>query len=61
MQLLLLRKYGGCGILPAGTYHLGLPTAVAERGRNATELFGALIEEFDVHSAGYERDIAVGA
>ncbi|MBK9712223.1 MAG: glycosyltransferase family 2 protein [Kouleothrix sp.] len=61
VQLLLLRKYGGCGILPTGTYHLGLPTAVEERGRNATELFGALIEEFDVHPAGYERDIAVGA
>lgn len=57
-QLLLLRKYGGCGILPAGTYHLGLPTNVPDRQRNATELFGELIREFDVHP---ERERAVGA
>lgn len=48
-QFLLIRKYGGCGLLPSGTYHLGLPTNVGERERNATELFGELIEEFDVH------------
>lgn len=47
-QFLLIRKYGGCGILPSGTYHLGLPTNVAERERNATELFAELLEEFDV-------------
>ena len=48
VQFLLIRKYGGCGILPAGTYHLGLPTNVADRRRNATELFGELIEEYNV-------------
>jgi len=48
-QFLLIRKYGGCGILPAGTYHLDLPTNVPDRTRNATELFGELIEEFNVH------------
>lgn len=47
-QWLLIRKYGGCGILPARTYHLGLPTNVDDRTRNATELFGELIEEYDV-------------
>lgn len=47
-QFLLIRKYGGCGILPSGTYHLGLPTNVPDRERNATELFADLIEEFDV-------------
>lgn len=46
-QFMLIRKYGGCGILPSGTYHLGLPTTVEDRRRNATELFGALIEEYD--------------
>ncbi len=45
VQFLLIRKYGGCGILPSGTYHLGLPTEVENRARNATELFGDLLEE----------------
>lgn len=44
-QFLLIRRYGGCGVLPSGTYHLGLPTAIENREHNATELFGALIEE----------------
>ncbi len=47
VQFLLLRYHGGCGILPSGTYHLGLPTNVADRERNATELFGALIAEYE--------------
>jgi len=45
VQFLLIRKYGGCGILPSGTYHLGLPTEVENRAKNATELFGDLLEE----------------
>ena len=45
-QFLLVRKYGGCGILPSGTYHLGLPTNVEDRRRNATELFGELLQEY---------------
>jgi glycosyltransferase involved in cell wall biosynthesis len=48
VQFLLLRKYGGCGILPSGTYHLGLPTSVENRDHNATSLFGELIAEYDV-------------
>jgi GT2 family glycosyltransferase len=51
-QFLLIRKYGGCGILPCGTYHLGLPTNVADRERNAIELFGELIAEFQVEPVG---------
>jgi glycosyltransferase involved in cell wall biosynthesis len=51
VQFLLLRKYGGCGILPSGTYHLGLPTTIEDRWHNATELFEELIEEFNVHPA----------
>lgn len=46
VQFLLIRKYGGCGILPSGTYHLGLPTTVEDRQRNATELFGELLREY---------------
>ena len=53
VQFLLIRKYGGCGIIPSGTYHLGLPTTVEDRRRNATELFGDLIEEFDVHPVNH--------
>ncbi len=44
-QFLLIRRHGGCGILPSGTYHLGLPTNVRERERNATELFADLLAE----------------
>lgn len=51
-QFLLLRKYGGCGILPTGTYHLLAPTTIHDRSRNATELFGQLIEEYNVHPVG---------
>lgn len=49
-QFLLIRKYGGCGILPSGTYHMGLPTTIKDRTHNATELFGELIQEYD-HSS----------
>ncbi len=42
-QFLLIRKYGGCGILPSGTYHLGLPTTVEDRTHNAISLFEELI------------------
>ena len=44
-QFLLLNTYGGCGILPSGTYHVGLPTTIENRQRNATELFDELLKE----------------
>lgn len=47
-QFLLIRKYGGCGLLPSGTYHLGLPTNVPDRTHNAGSLFGDLIRDYDV-------------
>jgi hypothetical protein len=47
VQFLLLRRYGGCGILPSGTYHLGLPTTIEDRRRNATELFWDLAREHE--------------
>ena len=47
VQFLLLRTYGGCGILPSGTYHLGLPTTIEDRRSNATSLFGELIHEYE--------------
>jgi len=45
VQWLMIRRFGGCGILPCGTYHLGLPTQVPNRDRNATELFADLLAE----------------
>ena len=58
-QFLLIRRYGGCGILPSGPYHLGLPTTVEDRRCNATELFGDLLERYDAEPAraasGHER------
>ncbi len=54
VQFLLIRKYGGCGILPSGTYHLGLPTSVEDRKHNATELFADLIQEYEKRSI-YEK------
>jgi glycosyltransferase involved in cell wall biosynthesis len=49
VQFLLIRKYGGCGILPSGTYHLALPTTVEDRRCNAAELFGQLIQTYHVY------------
>ena len=46
-QFLLIRYYGGCGILPSGTYHLGLPTTIEDRRHNATDLFADLVRECD--------------
>jgi glycosyltransferase involved in cell wall biosynthesis len=44
-QFLLIRDYGGCAILPSGTYHLGLPTTITNRQCNATELFERILAE----------------
>ncbi len=44
-QFILIHDYGGCAILPSGTYHLGLPTTNSNRQRNATELFGRILVE----------------
>lgn len=56
VQLLLLHRYGGCGVLPTGTYHLGLPTTVPDRERNAVELFADLLAACD----SPERKLSVG-
>jgi glycosyltransferase involved in cell wall biosynthesis len=50
-QFLLISKYGGCGILPSGSYHLGLPTTLEDRGSNAVELFGELLREYAADGA----------
>jgi hypothetical protein len=51
VQFLLLNRYGGCGILPSGTYHLGLPTTVPDRRRNATELFDLIQAQLNEREA----------
>lgn len=55
-QQLLLRRYGGCAILPSGTYHLDLPTSVPDRSSNAVDLLEELIEEYDVREAETSAD-----
>jgi GT2 family glycosyltransferase len=55
VQFLLIRRHGGCGILPAGTYHLGLPTTVPDRTTNATALFAALVAEQEGSSSATPR------
>jgi hypothetical protein len=38
----LMRRYGGCGIIPSGAYHLELPTTVPDRTVEAYDVvFGA--------------------
>jgi glycosyltransferase involved in cell wall biosynthesis len=37
-ELLVMRRYGGCGILPSGVYHLELPTNVPVRQFNTNDL-----------------------
>lgn len=54
VQFLLLNTYGGCGILPGGTYHLGLPTTVEDRSRNAIELFDELAQEYAIQQKEHE-------
>lgn len=46
VQFLLIHAYGGCGILPSGTYHLLLDTTVPDREENAAQLFGELLKEW---------------
>lgn len=41
-QLLLARRYGGCGILPAEAYHLDIPTQTADRDVKADHMFPRL-------------------
>lgn len=55
VQWLLIRRFGGCGILPCGTYHLGLPTNIADRSHNATALFAELLAEAERGRCGAPR------
>ena len=37
-ELQVMRRYGGCGVLPSGVYHLELPTNVPHRHHNTDDL-----------------------
>src|SRR5690606_17312421 len=39
-QLELLRRYGGCGVMPSGAYHLELPTTIPRREVGAERVLG---------------------
>jgi GT2 family glycosyltransferase len=38
VQLRLMARYGGCGVIPSGVYHQELQTTVPDRGVNAPEV-----------------------
>ncbi|HEU4684772.1 MAG TPA: glycosyltransferase family 2 protein [Nitrospira sp.] len=44
-QLLVMARYGGCGLLPSGVYHQQLPTTVPDRRINAPLFFFAQLTE----------------
>lgn len=50
VQFLLIHAYGGCGVLPTGTYHLCVPTTVPNREHDAKDLFGDLLVEWQARS-----------
>jgi len=37
-QLRVMARFGGCGIIPSGVYHMELPTTVSDRRINAPEV-----------------------
>lgn len=37
VQLSLMSRYGGCGVIPSGVYHLELPTTLDDRRVNAAD------------------------
>jgi glycosyltransferase involved in cell wall biosynthesis len=45
VQLLLLRRYGGCGVLPSGTWHLDLPTQIPDRRHNTDDLIRRYLDQ----------------
>lgn len=38
VQLRVMSKYGGCGVLPSGVYHQELPTTIVDRSQDAPHL-----------------------
>jgi hypothetical protein len=40
VQLRMMKRYGGCGLIPSGVYHQELPTTIANRLVAADQAFG---------------------
>ncbi|MEN3275461.1 MAG: hypothetical protein V7631_1251 [Massilia sp.] len=49
-QLRVMERYGGCGILPSGAYHMELPTTVTTRDVDAPHV---LLDEAGQENAAY--------
>ncbi|MDX2154536.1 MAG: glycosyltransferase family A protein [Bryobacteraceae bacterium] len=49
-QLRVMARFGGCGLLPSGVYHLELPTTIPDRSANAPLLLPVLSGGNDVRS-----------
>lgn len=43
-QLLVMSRFGGCGVLPSDVYHLELPTTVPDRSCDAPRVLRHLLE-----------------
>ena len=39
-QLAVMRRHGGCGIIPSGAYHMELPTTITLRSVDAPKVLG---------------------
>jgi GT2 family glycosyltransferase len=44
-QLRVMARFGGCGLIPSGAYHLELPTTIEDRRINAPEALGLGLEQ----------------
>jgi hypothetical protein len=52
VQLRVMQRFGGCGMIPSGAYHLELPTTVGVRDINAPFVFWSRPDEEQSASAG---------
>jgi GT2 family glycosyltransferase len=50
-QLLVMERYGGCGVIPSGVYHQELPTTVADRRVDAPHVLLQQEEPVETASA----------
>jgi GT2 family glycosyltransferase len=57
-QMLVANRYGGCGILPSGAYHLELPTEVPSRETNTNELLVRYLDQLQDETTDEEQPAA---
>ncbi len=46
VQLRMMKKYGGCGLIPSGVYHQELPTTIPDRQFDAPKVLNLFREQF---------------